>query len=314
MSGLTPSLFGRDLLTLAAWTREEIAGVLDLAAAIKAEPASYRSALAGRVGVLLFEKPSLRTRVSFEVGFARLGGHAVYLEHIHSLIGEREAIRDYAKNLERWSDVVIARVFEHGTLEELAEYSSKPVVNALSELSHPCQALADMLTLRERLGTLEGKTLAYVGDGNNVCHSLMLASSIMGVHLVVVTPPGYEPTPEMARVSGERAGASGASLRITNDIGALAGSDAVYTDAWVSMGQADEAGKRLEAFRAYQVNNALMATAGPDTLFMHCLPAKRGVEVTDSVIDSARSVVYDQAENRMHAQNALLLNLLGESD
>lgn len=307
------SLAGRDLVTLADWTGEDIRAVLARAADLKQTLATHRLAddLRGRSIVLLFEKPSLRTRVSFEVGASKLGAHVIYLEHIQNRIGEREAIKDYAMNLERWCDCIVARTFDHGTVEELAQHATAPVINALSDLEHPCQALADLLTLSEACGGLEGARLAFVGDGNNVCHALMLACSAVGVDLCVVTPKGYEPKYAMIELAHARAAESGATLTLSNDLRVIEGASAVYADTWVSMGQADAAGKRLEAFRGYQVTPEVMQIAGPEAKFMHCLPAHRGVEVVDAVIDAPSSVVYDQAENRMHVQNGLLSLLLG---
>lgn len=307
-----PMLAGRDLVTLADWTGEEIRAVLTRAAELKRTLAAQRATddLRGRSIVLLFEKPSLRTRVSFDVGASKLGAHVIYLEHIQNRIGEREAIKDYAMNLERWCDCLVARTFEHATVEELAQHATAPVINALSDLEHPCQALADLLTLSEVCSGLDGAKIAYVGDGNNVCHALMLACSAVGVDLCVVTPKGFEPKYAMIELAHARAAESGSTLTLSNDLRAIEGAHAVYTDTWVSMGQADTAGKRLEAFRGYQITPQVMQIAGDGAKFMHCLPAHRGVEVVDAVIDAPSSVVYDQAENRMHAQNALLSLLL----
>ncbi|MBX3364166.1 MAG: ornithine carbamoyltransferase [Phycisphaeraceae bacterium] len=310
MPATTINLLGRDMLSLADWKRHEIAAILDTACAIKADPASAASALAGRGAVLLFEKASLRTRVSFEIGIAKCGGHAMYFDHAENRIGQRESIKDYARNLERWVEVIIARTYLHDTVTELAEYAAIPVINALTDLDHPCQALADLLTLREQFGDLSGARPAFIGDGNNVCHALMLGCAVMGVPLTVITPRGFEPRYGVVQQAHALAAEHGTALTLSNDIGAIAGCNAVYTDTWVSMGQADEAGKRLAVFQPYQVNPALMAIAEPGAIFMHCLPAKRGVEVTDAVIDAQTSVVYDQAENRMHAQNALLIHIL----
>lgn len=304
------SMLGRDMISLADWTREDLGAILDTARRIKADPSLASRALAGKGAVLLFEKPSLRTRVSFEIGIAKCGGHAMYFDHGENRIGQRESIKDYAKNLERWVEVIIARTYLHETVMELAHHARAPVINALSELDHPCQALADLLTLQERLGDLSNVSLAYIGDGNNVCHALMYGCAVMGMELTVITPKGFEPRYGVVERALALGAASGAKLTLTNDIGQVAASQAVYTDTWVSMGQADEAGKRLAIFQPYQVNPALMARAGKGALFMHCLPAKRGVEVTDAVIDSPQSIVYDQAENRMHAQNALLIHVL----
>lgn len=299
-----------DFISLLDLEGPSLAEVLDLAERVKAEPARWARALAGRSAVLLFEKPSLRTRVTFEVGVAKLGGLAMYFEHTSSRIGEREPIVDYGRNLERWVDVIVARVFDHATLTGLAEHAGVPVVNALSDHEHPCQALADMLTLRERLGRLEGARLAYVGDGNNVCHSLMLAAARLGVDMVVITPDGYAPDPGVVDAARAHAARAGQELLVTPDLAAVAGADAVYTDTWVSMGQDDQASTRNAALRPYQVTQRVMARAGEGAIFMHCLPAHRGMEVAAEVIDGPHSAVYDQAENRMHAQNALLLHLL----
>lgn len=310
MTQTSLNLLGRDMISLGDWTRAELSALLETAAAIKADPATASAALAGKGAVLLFEKASLRTRVSFEVGIAKCGGHAMYFDHSENRIGQRESIKDYAKNLERWVEVIIARTYLHETVTELAEHARVPVINALSELDHPCQALADLLTLAEQPGGLAGARPAYIGDGNNVCHALMLGCAVMGVPLTVITPRGFEPRYGVVQQAHALAAENGTTLTLTHDVSALAGCNAVYTDTWVSMGQVDEAGKRLAIFQPYQVNPALMALAEPGAIFMHCLPAKRGVEVTDAVIDAPTSVVYDQAENRMHAQNALLIHVL----
>lgn len=298
-----------DLLTLAELSGEQIRGLFALTARAKADISPWRRALDGKSVVMLFEKASLRTRLTFEVGIAKMGGHAIYFDHSASPIGTREAVKDYAKNLERWVDCIIARVGRHAVLEEMARHSTVPVVNALSDLAHPCQALADFFTLWERWGTLEGKRLAYVGDGNNVCHSLVLCAAKLGVDITVVSAKGFEPQFAVLQ-EATRCVAGGAKIRVTSDPAHIAGHDAVYTDVWVSMGQDAQTDQRLAHFEDYQVNASLMARAGKEALFMHCLPAKRGYEVTDEVIDSAASIVYDQAENRMHTQNALLLHML----
>ncbi|MCC6427427.1 MAG: ornithine carbamoyltransferase [Phycisphaerales bacterium] len=308
-------LRGSDLLTIASLSADQIRSLLDLAAKVKADVGAYSKALAGKTGIMIFEKPSLRTKVTFEVGIQKLGGIAVYMDQSGAKLGERESIRDYGKNLERWVDCIIARVYSQKSLEELAEHAEKPVINALSDRFHPCQALADIFTVQERLGTLKGARLAFIGDGNNVCNSLMHAATLLGVDMTVITPKGYGPADDVVEECSRFATASGAKLTVTNDIQAIAGHHAVYTDVWVSMGQADQAGKRRKAFQAYQVNQNLMGMASrglkAPAMFMHCLPAQRGVEVTDEVIDSPSSVVYEQAENRMHAQNALLVQVLG---
>lgn len=312
-------LFGRDLLTLSTLSPGAVRELFETAAKMKGDRASFSGALAGKVAVLMFEKASLRTRMTFEVGMARLGGQAIYLDHSQQRLGERESIRDYGKNLERWVDCVIARVYSHKALEELAEASRVPVINALSDRFHPCQALADLFTLWERPGGLtppgaERLRIAYIGDGNNVCHSLMQACALLGVDITVITPRGYEPSSEVIGECAAIAQTTNASLVLSLDPRAAEGHHAVYTDVWVSMGQADQAGKRRKAFIDYQVDTDLMALASKGlaspSLFMHCLPAQRGVEVTDEVMDSPYSIVYDQAENRLHVQNALLSHIL----
>jgi ornithine carbamoyltransferase len=307
-SGATHVLRGTDL------GAEAIRGILaeaaDLKAALRRDPAATCSLLRGRSLVMLFEKPSLRTRVSFEIGMAKLGGTAVHLDHRAERLGVRESVADYARNLERWCDVVVARVFEHATLEQLAEASSVPVVNALSERFHPCQALADLLTLAEHGRPLGEASIAFVGDGNNVCHSLMETVALLGGRFVAITPESCRPDAQTLAECREIAAASGAEILWSEDPAAVSGADAIYTDAWISMGQTDAQEKRTQ-LEPYRVDPALMRKAGSQALFMHCLPAHRGEEVLDEVIDSPASVVYDQAENRMHAQNALLVHLIG---
>jgi ornithine carbamoyltransferase len=266
--------------------------------------------LAGRQVALLFEKPSLRTRVTFDVGISLLGGHAVYLGPDEVGIGRRETATDVGRNLSRWVDGIVLRTFAHDTLVELATAASVPVVNALSDHEHPCQALADLLTLRQHLGGLRGRTLAFVGDGNNVCHSLLLAGSMAGLHLRVATPVGYEPDPAVVRAAAEAAAVTGGSVTLgTNPGEAVAGVDAVYTDAWTSMGAESEADLRRLRFAGFRVDAALLSGA-PNALVMHCLPAHRGEEITDEVLDGPTSVVLDQAENRLYVQQALLVELL----
>ena len=296
MSNSLITLRGRDFLSLGDLDRDELVGILDLAARIKSGAWQERP-LTGRSVAMLFQKPSMRTRVSFEVGIARLGGHSVTLGETDVQIGERETVADAARVLERYVGLVVARLRSHADLVEMAGQSGIPVVNALTELEHPCQALADLMTLRERFGSLDRFRLAYVGDGNNVVTSLAQAQSLLGFELTVVTPPGYEPA------STVRAAAPG--MVVSNDPAAVAGSDAVYTDVWTSMGFEAERSKRRAAFAEYQVDADLMRVA-PDALFLHCLPAHRGEEVSDDVIDGPRSAVFDQAENRLHAQMALL--------
>jgi ornithine carbamoyltransferase len=267
--------------------------------------------LAGRQVALLFEKPSLRTRVTFDVGVESLGGHALYLGPDEVGIGRRETASDIGRNLSRWVDAIVLRTFSHETLLELAEAASVPVVNALTDLEHPCQALADVLTLRQRLGDLGGRTMTFVGDGNNVCHSLLLTGALAGLHVRVATPPGYGPHPAIADEARRLADEVGGSVTIgTDPVTAVLGADAVYTDAWTSMGAEAEADLRRLRFGEYRVDAALMAHA-PDALVMHCLPAHRGEEISDDVLDGPRSVVLEQAENRLYVQQALLVELLG---
>ena len=294
----------RHLLSDMDLSVEALTHLLDLAGQIKRTPARFSKTLAGRYLSLLFEKPSLRTRLTFELAIKQLGGDSV---NYAGPIGEREPIKDVARNLERWTQCIVARVFAQSTIEELAKWSHVPVVNALSDRFHPCQILADVLTLRERFGRLDGVKLAFVGDGNNVANSLMLTAGRLGVHVAIATPLGYRPNAGIVA----QASAMG-SITVTQDPAeALAGADAVYTDVWTSMGQETELAERQRAFTPYQVDPALFALAKPDAIFMHCLPAKRGEEVTDEVMESSRSAVFDQAENRLHAQKALLVMLLG---
>jgi len=289
-------------------TPGEFAAVLDLAADVKRTPADYRASLAGQSIALLFEKPSLRTRITFELAIQQLGGFAVLND---GAIGAREPLKDAARNLERWVNGIVARTFMQKTVDDLARWSRVPVVNALSDLYHPCQALADMQTLREVFGDVRGLTLSFVGDGNNVAHSLMLCAARLGMNFALATPEGYEPEPKIVAEAERLATENGASILCTNDpYAAVRGANAIYTDVWTSMGEEDEAAERRTAFANYQVDDDLMSHADSGAVFMHCLPAKRGEEVTDSVVESKRSVVFDQAENRLHAQKALLLMLL----
>jgi len=287
---------------------EQLIATLDLSQQVKQSRQRYASALKGRYIGLLFEKPSLRTRMTFELAIKQLGGDCVTQI---GPIADREPLKDVARNLARWVDAIVARTFTQETIEELARWSGLPVVNALSDLYHPCQALADMLTLKEHFGKLRGLKLAYVGDGNNVAHSLLLCSARLGIHMSVATPDGYGPKTEILRQALELAATSGAEIEVSNDATqAVRNAHAVYTDVWTSMGQEAEAEERKKLFAPYQVNQALLAHARKDTLFMHCLPAKRGLEVTDDVMESAQCVAFDQAENRLHVQKAILLMLL----
>jgi ornithine carbamoyltransferase len=302
----------RDLLTGMEWGPAQVRELYHLAADIKARPDSYRSALSGKFIALIFEKPSLRTRVTFEVGVASLGGGAVFLDHTGTRLGARESIYDVARNLERWVHGIVARTFEQRVVEELAKFAAIPVINALTDQFHPCQALGDFFTLEEHFGGLRGLKFAYVGDGNNVCHSLMSIGARVGAHIRVATPEGYEPdaaiVAEARRVARETRG----KIEVLHSPReAVAGAQAVYTDVWASMGQEHEAAQRESIFAPYRVNEALLAQAAPKAVFLHCLPAHRGSEVTDAVMDSPQSLVFDQAENRLHVQKAILLTLLG---
>ena len=298
-----------DLLSIQDLSPYDVQEIFDTTRLLKSRPEMYRSALAGKQFVLMFEKPSLRTRVTFEVGINRLGGQAMFMESPGG-IEAREKIADVAKNLERWVDGVILRTFKHSTVTGMAAHASVPVINALTDREHPCQALADYFTLQEKFGDLKKIKLAFVGDGNNVAHSLMLTAAALGSHIVVATPSGYEPAKDIFAAARKMAARTGGSIEVTNDPkAAVAGVDAIYTDVWASMGQEAEAGKREKLFRPFQVNAELMSLAAPHAVFMHCLPAHRGSEVTDEVIDSAQSIVYDEAENRMHVQNGILVLL-----
>ncbi|MBI1356124.1 MAG: ornithine carbamoyltransferase [Acidobacteria bacterium] len=292
-------------------TGPEWRALLRLAGEVKATPLDYSQTLRGRYASMLFEKPSLRTRVTFELAMKQLGGDAVFQDHKGEKIGEREPARDMARNLDRWFDAVIARTYSHDTLEDLARWSSIPIINALSGLYHPCQAMADYLTLQERFGEVRGLKVTFVGDGNNVCHSIMLAGALLGVHVTVTGPAGYEPEPDVVDRAQQLASQHGGSIALTEDFReGVKDANAIYTDVWTSMGWEEETQERRISFFPYQVNDQLMDLARPDAVFMHCLPALRGEEVTDAVIESSRSVVFDQAENRLHAQKALLLMLL----
>ena len=307
-----PQMASPNLLADTDITAAELHDLLALASDVKARPRAYAHVLAGRYIALLFEKPSLRTRVTFELAIKQLGGGHVFQDHRDGRIGEREPVRDMARNLDRWVDAIVARTFAQGTLDELAKWSSVPVINALSENYHPCQALADYFTLYEKFGNLKGKKLAFIGDGNNVCHSLLLTGAKLGVSVTVAGAPGYEPDPAVLSTAREIAAANGASIEVTGDaIEAVRDAIGVYTDVWTSMGWEEETQRRNIAFAAYQVTGAMLDKAGPGAVFMHCLPAQRGQEVTHAVIESERSIVFDQAENRLHAQKALLLMMIG---
>ncbi|MGC8862418.1 MAG: ornithine carbamoyltransferase [Armatimonadota bacterium] len=305
---------GKDLIEIGQLTRQEIEAILDLASEMKSDTSSAGNSrvLAGKTLAMIFEKPSLRTRVSFEVGMTQLGGHAIYLAPSDIQLGKRETIADAARTLDRMCDLIMARTFAHETITELAKHSRVPVINGLSDLEHPCQALADFLTIIEKKGGLKGLKLAFVGDGNNVAHSLMLLASRVGTNFAIAVPEGYDPLDQVVHAARSAASETGASVEIVRDPAeAVDDADVVYTDVWASMGQEDEAEERAKVFAPYQVNAALMKKAKPDAVFMHCLPAHRGSEVTDEVIDGPQSVVFEQAENRLHAQKAVMVLLAG---
>jgi len=286
----------------------ELTSLLELTTDLKSNPGRYASALRGQILSLLFEKPSLRTRLTFEVAAKQLGGDSILSV---GPVGDREPIKDVARNLDRWTNCIVARTFSQETIEELTRWSAVPVINALSDMYHPCQALADVFTLKEHFGDPRGLKLAYVGDGNNVAHSLMLTAARLGVSVAVATPPGYEPDSEIAHKARGLAEGTGARVTVTSEPAeAVQDADAVYTDVWASMGQEGQKAQRLKYFAPYQVDEALMKLAKPSAIFMHCLPAKRGEEVAEAVIESPQSAVFDQAENRLHTQKALLLMLL----
>jgi ornithine carbamoyltransferase len=300
-----------DLLTGTEFSAAHVQELFRLSAHIKTHPERYKSALAGRSLAMIFEKPSLRTRVTFEVGVTSMGGTAVYLDHADTHLGDREAIPDVGRCLSRWVQGIVARVFSQEALETLAAYATVPVINALSDEYHPCQALSDYFTLEEKFGAARGLKLAYVGDGNNVCHSLMVAGARVGAHVRIATPAGYEPNAEILAAARRDALATEGSIELFRaPEEAVAGAQAVYTDVWASMGQESEAEARARIFAPYQVNAKLMSQAAPDAVFLHCLPAHRGSEVTDEVMESPRSVIFDEAENRLHVQKAILLMLL----
>jgi ornithine carbamoyltransferase len=290
------------------FSTEQLNALLELTHQVKHSRPRFASSLKGRYVSLLFEKPSLRTRMTFELAIKQLGGDCVTQI---GMIGDREPLKDVARNLARWTDAIVARTFAQETVDELARWSGLPVINALSDLYHPCQALADMFTLKEQFERVRGIKLAYVGDGNNVAHSLLLCCARLGINMTVATPRGYEPQNAIVEQAVELAQSTGAAIEITNDPArAVHSAHAVYTDVWASMGQESEANERKRLFAPYQVNEALMAKARKDARFMHCLPAKRGLEVTDEVMESDQSVAFDQAENRLHVQKAALLMLL----
>jgi ornithine carbamoyltransferase len=303
-----------DYLSVDDLSPKELGEMLDLAADVKQRPEAYASRLAGRSIALIFEKPSTRTRVSFEVGVAQLGAHPVVLSSAELQLGRGETIEDTGRVLSRYLDAIVLRTFEQERLEVLAGAADVPVINSLSDFEHPCQALADLLTMRERLGSLEGRTLTYLGDGNNVAHSLLLGGAKAGMRVRVATPPGFEPIPQVVQRATEIAAGAGGAVEVSNDpVEAAMHADVLYTDVWASMGQEAEADERLLVFTPYRVTRSLVETAADDVVVLHCLPAHRGQEIDADVIDGPRSAVWDQAENRLHTQKALLLRLFDEA-
>ncbi len=306
-------LSGRDFLSMDDLTAEEIRAVLERSGDLKRRLHAGESppVLAGKTLAMIFEKPSLRTRVTFEVGMRQLGGHAIYLSPQDIQLGTRESTPDVARNLSRWVNGVMARTFAHRTVQDLAEYATVPVINGLSDREHPCQILGDLLTIQDHARRLNGVRVAWVGDGNNVCHSLLLGGAKVGIHLAVATPPGYEPANEIISRARSLAAKSGGSISVGHDPNeAVRGVDIIYTDVWVSMGQEATRAERLKAFAGFLVDGALLRAAGPQAKVMHCLPAHRGEEITDEVLDGPQSIVLDQAENRLHAQKGLLAMIL----
>ena len=310
-----PTQRGRDLLSAADLSATEVARIFDTAARLKTEFRASRrhedKLLAGRTLAMLFQKPSLRTRVTFEAGMTQLGGAAIYLPE-DAVMGAREAVRDVARNLERFVDAIVARTGPHEVVLELAAQASVPVINGLTLREHPCQALADVFTIREHLGQLDDAVITFVGDGNNVYHSLALVAAAFGAEVRLAHPAGYAPDPRIVATAEARANASGGRLRFGQDpLELVAGADIVYTDAWTSMGQEAQTEARRDAFALYRVDDALLDAAGPDAMAMHCLPAHRGEEITSSVMDGPRSLIFEQSENRLHVQKALLVELIG---
>ena len=311
------SLRGRDLLSVADLSAAEVERVFETATALKAEYRSTRRhmvpALPGRTLAMLFQKPSLRTRVTFEAGMAQLGGHAIYLTH-DVVLGQRESVRDVARNLERFVDGIVVRTGSHEVAVELASQAEIPVINGLTLREHPCQALADVFTMRERFGRLEGVVIAFVGDGNNVYHSLALLGAALGMEVRLAHPAGYAPNERIVARAQALAAASGGRLTFGHDpVEAVRGAAIVYTDAWTSMGQEAETEERRDAFAGFRVDDALLDAAGPGALAMHCLPAHRGEEITSAVMDGPRSLIWEESENRLHVQKALLVEILGEA-
>jgi len=302
----------RDILSISDLSTEYMNDIIALTGEVKSSPGKFADSLKGKSIGLIFQKPSNRTRVSFEIGMVQLGGHAIYLGPGEIDMGVRESVKDVACVLSRYLNGIVARTYKHSDVVELARYAAVPVINGLSDFAHPCQAISDIFTIKEKYGKFAGIKLAYVGDGNNVLNSLMAASAKVGLDMNISTPKGYEPDKKALALAKDAAAKTGSKIIYLKDPKeAVSGADIIYTDVWVSMGQEKEASKRIKAFKAFQVNEKLVKLAKKGYSVMHCLPAHRGQEITDSVIDSVNSIVYDQAENRMHAEKAILLKLLG---
>ena len=305
----------RDLISIRDFTREEIEALFSLATDLKRRLKRGKShpRLSGKTLALIFEKPSLRTRVSFEVAMTHLGGHAIYLAPQDIRLGARETVEDGARNLSRWVDGIVARTFEHAQVERLAQYTTVPVINGLTDLLHPCQVLCDLFTLHEKREKLKGLRVAFIGDGNNVCNSWLYGAAKMGIHFTVACPKGYEPHRDVFTKARAESEATYAVLEITHDAARAAReADVLYTDVWASMGHEEQRAKRMRDFQGFQVNQSLVNLAQKDVQVMHCLPAHRGEEITDEVMDGLHSIILDQAENRLHLQKAILVKLLGD--
>lgn len=304
----------KDLLSIRDLSLEEINSIFKLSSGLKKNKNKFSKVLSGKTLVLIFQKPSNRTRVSFEVGMYQLGGNSLYLSPNEINIGVRESVRDVAKTISRYVDGIVLRTFEHKNCLDMALAATVPVINGLSDFSHPCQGLADLFTIKEKLKDLKNTTLAYIGDSNNVCNSLLFAAAKTGMNITVASPKGYSPDGQVVKYTQEIAKDTGSKIKITEDpAGAVKGANVVYTDVWASMGQEEEIARRKIIFKDFQINAGLLANAAPGALVMHCLPAHRGEEITDEVMDSKNSIVFDQAENRMHVQKAILIKLLGKN-
>jgi ornithine carbamoyltransferase len=303
----------KDFITIRDWTADALEKLLALADAVKDDPSKYADTLQRKALAMIFEKPSLRTRVSFDVGIHQLGGFSLYLTQNEINLGQRESVGDVAHNLERMVQGILVRTFSHAVVEDIARFASIPVINGLTDFCHPCQALADYMTVREVKGATRGIKIAYIGDGNNVAHSLIYGAARLGAELYVASPAGYGPNSDVVCWAKENGVETGARIEILDDpFLAAEDADVIYTDVWTSMGAESEASRRRDAFRSFQVNDGLVSHAKDDYVFMHCLPAHRGEEVTESVIDSEHSIVFQQAENRLHVQKAVMITLMGQ--